>query len=145
MTSSVQTAAPFQIPRDDTSKATRRVSYAMSGVLVLFLIIDFAMKLIAHPMVIESSGQLGYPADPEFAQMLGLILALCTVLYVVPQTSVLGAILLTGYLGGAVATHLRMGNPLFTHTLFGVYLGILAWGSLYLRDARIRALFPFNR
>jgi hypothetical protein len=130
---------------EDTSKTSRRIGYALSGVLVLFLIMDFAMKLMAHPMVMESAGQLGYPGSAEFARMLGLILAICTVLYVIPQTAVLGAILLTAYLGGAVATHVRIGDPLFTHTLFGVYLGIFAWGGLYLRDARIRALFPFNR
>jgi len=132
-------------PTADTPKTMRRIGYGMSGFLVLFLIMDFGMKLIAHPMVMETTGQLGYPSSAAFAQMLGLILAICTVLYVIPQTSVLGAILLTAYLGGAVATHVRMGAPLFTHTLFGVYLGIFAWGGLYLRDARIRALFPFNR
>ena len=67
----------------------------------------------------------------------------CTALYAFPRTSVLGAILLTGYLGGAVATHLRVGSPVFSHLLFGVYLGILLWGGLYLRDQRLRAIFPF--
>ena len=73
---------------------------------------------------------------------LGLILLICTVLYIAPRTTVLGAILLTAYLGGAVATQLRVGAPLFTHILFGVYLGVLLWGGLWLRDARVRALIP---
>jgi hypothetical protein len=75
---------------------------------------------------------------------LGLLLLLCTALYAWPRTAVLGAILLTGYLGGAVASHVRLGNPLFTHILFGVYLGIFAWGGLFLRDARLRALLPWR-
>ena len=66
-------------------------------------------------------------------------------LYAIPQTAVLGAILLTGYMGGAIATHLRIDSPLFSHTLFGVYLGLLIWGGLYLREPRLRALIPFRR
>ncbi|NWN13565.1 DoxX family protein, partial [Escherichia coli] len=71
---------------------------------------------------------------------LGLILAICTLLYAVPRTAVLGAILLTGYLGGAVAMHFRVGSPLLSHTLFGGYLGVIAWGGLWFRDPRVRAL-----
>jgi hypothetical protein len=78
------------------------------------------------------------------ARGLGVVLLICTLLYAAPQTAVLGAVLLTGYLGGAVATHVRAESPLFTHVLFGVYLGALAWAGLYLRDARLRALFPFR-
>jgi hypothetical protein len=76
--------------------------------------------------------------------MLGVIGLVSTALYALPRTSVLGAILLTGYMGGAIATHLRIGSPLFSHTLFGVYLGVLLWGGLWLRDPRVRALLPFR-
>jgi hypothetical protein len=93
--------------------------------------------------VLEAGAPLGFPGA-DMARGLGAVLLVCTVLYMVPQTAVLGAILLTGYLGGAVATHMRVGSPLFTHVLFGVYLGILLWGGLYLRDARLRALIPIR-
>jgi DoxX-like protein len=76
---------------------------------------------------------------------LGVILLACVVLYAIPQTSILGAILLTGYLGGAVATHVRVGNPLFSHTLFPIYVTVLAWGGIFLREDRLRALVPLRR
>jgi hypothetical protein len=85
---------------------------------------------------------MGIPGS--LARTLGVIGLICTLLYAVPRTSVLGTILLTGYLGGAIASHLRLGDPIFTHTLFGLYLGLLAWGGLYLRDARLRALIPLR-
>jgi hypothetical protein len=115
----------------------------MSGVVVLFLLLDGAMKLIPLNVVVEASEQLGIPAG--LARTLGVLTLACTLLYAVPRTSVLGAILLTGYLGGAVASHLRVGDPLFTHVLFGVYLGVLIWGGLYLRDGRLRTLIPLLR
>ncbi|HVR17126.1 MAG TPA: DoxX family protein, partial [Candidatus Limnocylindrales bacterium] len=76
---------------------------------------------------------------------LGIVLLTCTVLYMIPRTAILGAILLTGYLGGAIATHVRVGSPLFSHTLFPVYVALLIWGGLYLRDDRLRALIPLRR
>ena len=79
------------------------------------------------------------------ARGLGIVVLICTVLYAVPQTAVLGAILLTGFLGGAVATHVRVGSPLFSHILFGLYMGLFAWGGLWLRDPRLRALLPWRR
>jgi hypothetical protein len=115
----------------------------MSGLVILFLLLDGAMKLIPMDVVIEASAPLGIPA--ELARTLGVLTVACTLLYAFPRTAVLGAILLTGYLGGAVASHLRVGDPLFTHVLFGVYLGVLAWGGLYLRDGRLRALIPLQR
>ncbi|MBA8877651.1 DoxX family protein [Phyllobacterium myrsinacearum] len=116
-----------------------------SGLVVLFLIFDFGIKLVPLDVVTQSLAELGYPATLGMARGLGVLLLICTVLYVIPQTSILGAILLTGYLGGAVATHLRIGSPVFSHLLFGVYLGLLIWGGLYLRDPRVRALIPFIR
>jgi len=88
-----------------------------------------------------SDSQIGFPGE-IMARKLGLLLLLCTALYIWPATSVLGAILVTGFLGGAVATHVRLGNPLFSHVLFGVYVGVLMWGGLFLREERLRVLLP---
>jgi hypothetical protein len=115
----------------------------MSGLVILFLVFDGAIKLIPLDVVVETSEQLGIPGD--LARTLGVLTLACTLLYAIPRTSVLGAILLTGYLGGAIATHLRVGSPVFSHLLFGVYLGLMVWGGLYLRDARLRALIPLRR
>jgi hypothetical protein len=123
----------------------RRVGYSLSALAVLFLLVDSVMKLLALPLVLEATAQLGYPGTSTIAYLLGTILLVSTILYVIPRTSVLGAVLLTGYLGGAVATHVRLGSPLFTHILSGVYVGIFIWAGLLLRDARLRALFPWRR
>jgi DoxX-like family len=112
----------------------------MSGLVIAFMLLDGGMKLVPLDIVIKTSEQMGIPGS--LARPLGVIGLACTLLYAIPRTSVLGAILLTGYMGGAVASHLRLSDPLFTHTLFGVYLGLLAWGGLYLRDGRLRALIP---
>jgi hypothetical protein len=113
---------------------------AISTFVVLFLVLDSTMKLLRLPMVLDSFKQLGY--SPDLSVTIGALLLLCTVIYVIPQTSVLGAILLTGFLGGAVATNLRIGAPLFSNTLFPVYMGAMVWGGLYLRDGRLRELVP---
>src|SRR5207237_9300659 len=110
---------------------------------VLFLVMDGVMKLGKPAIVVDSTVKLGY--SETVILPLGIVLLSCTVLYVIPQTSVLGAILLTGYLGGAVATHLRIGNPLLTHVLFPSYLGVLIWAGLWLRDGRLRALIPLRK
>lgn len=117
----------------------------MSGLVILFLLFDGAIKLVPIAIVMESMEPLGYPPSVGIARLLGVLTIVSTILYAIPRTSVLGAILLTGYLGGAIATHLRMGSPLFTHLLFGVYLGLLVWGGLFLRDERVRALIPLRR
>jgi len=115
----------------------------MSALPALFLFMDAVGKLVKPAPVVEGTVQLGYLESVLLG--LGIVLLACTVLYVIPRTAILGAILLTGYLGGAVATHVRVGNPLFTHVLFPVYLGVLIWGGLYLRDERLRALIPLRR
>ena len=122
----------------------RIASYTMSGVVIAFMLLDGGMKLVPLDVVIKSTAELGYPPSPDLARGLGVVALLCTALYAFPRTSVLGAILLTAYMGGTVATHLRVGNPLFSHMLFGVYLAVLTWGGLYLRDARIRAILPWR-
>ena len=113
--------------------------FAMSAVVVLFLLMDAGMKLAAVQPVLEAGQQIGFPGV-AMARTLGAILLLCTLLHAWPHTSLLGAILVTAFLGGAVATHVRLGNPLFSHVLFGVYVGILMWGGLLLREPRLKAL-----
>jgi hypothetical protein len=117
----------------------------LSGLVVLFLLFDGGMKLVPLRVVIDTTGQLGWPSDPVTLRLLGVVLVASSLLYVARPTSLLGAILITGYLGGAVATHARIGSPLFTHTLFGVYLGVMTWAGLWLRDTRLRALLPLNQ
>ena len=116
--------------------------WVLSGLAILFFLMDAGGKLIAPATMIAYSPPLGIPADVGFYRLLGSILLVCTLLYIWPRTAFLGAVLLTGYLGGAVASHLRVGSPLFSNTLFGVSLGIMVWGGLWLRDPRIRALLP---
>ena len=127
-------------PPQSTAAWKLRTGYALSCLVILFMLMDVAMKLLRLPIVLETTAQLGWPSDS--AMPLGVVLLLCTALYAWPRTSVLGALLLTAYLGGAVATHARIGSPLLSHTLFGVYLGVLLWAGLYLRDSRVRALLP---
>ena len=115
----------------------------LSGIAVLFLLLDGIAKLLQVQPVIDGTLQLGYPRDIVFS--LGVILLTCLLAYVVPRTSVLGALLLTGYLGGAVATHARLEPPLFSHTLFPIYVGLFIWGGLVLRDERLRAFLPVRR
>lgn len=111
----------------------------VSALPTLFLLVDGVMKLVKPAVVVDATVKLGYPETVILA--LGVVLTLCTILYVIPRTAVLGAILLTGYLGGAVATHVRAGGTFF-EILFPVIMGVLVWGGLYLRDDRLRALIP---
>ena len=114
----------------------------MSVLPALFLFLDGIMKLVKPVVVVEATVQLGYPESVILG--LGIVLLTCTVLYLIPRTAVLGAILLTGYLGGAVATHVRVGNPLFS-IIFPVIIGAMLWGGLYLRDEQLRSLIPWRR
>ena len=123
-----------------THSVTGRV---LSGLAAAFLIFDSIGKLLRVQPVIEGTVSLGYPVSVIIP--LGVTLLTCVVVYLVPRTAVLGALLLTGYLGGAVATHVRVGHPLFTHTLFPTYVAALLWGGLLLRDRRLRAFLPFGR
>ena len=118
-----------------------KAGWIVSGLVIAFLLLDAVMKLIAIPQVLQAGEQIGFPGV-SMARGLGLLLLACTLLYVLPRTSVLGALLVTAYLGGAVATHLRLGSPLFSHVLFGVYVGIAMWAGLYLREPRLRSLLP---
>jgi DoxX-like family len=110
----------------------------ISGIVVLFLIFDGVTKLMVIDPVVQGMHQLAYPVT--LAPLIGTILLFCVLLYVIPRTAPLGAVLLTGYLGGAVASQLRIGLPLFSYTLAPIYVAVLVWGGLYLRDSRVRAL-----
>ena len=131
--------------RGGSSGAALWAGRVLSGLVVLFMLFDGGIKLVPLEVVLATSAQLGLPASVGFARGLGLLGLVCTALYAWPRTAVLGAILLTAYLGGAIATQLRVGSPIFSHLLFGVYLGLIAWAGLYLRDARLRALLPLRR
>lgn len=116
--------------------------YGLTSLCALFLFMDAGMKLMRLQVVLETTTQIGWPVSTVLP--LGIVVLASTLLYLFPRTSMLGAVLLTGYLGGAVATHVRIDSPLFTHTLFGVYIGIIMWAGLYLRDPALRAIFPLR-
>jgi hypothetical protein len=113
----------------------------VSGLPALFLLVDGAMKLFKPEFVVKETVRLGYPESTIIP--IGIVLIICTILYLIPTTAVLGAILLTGYLGGAVATHVRAGEPLFS-VVFAIVFGILIWLELYLHDRRLRELVPLR-
>lgn len=111
---------------------------AITALAVLFLLFDGGIKLLQLPVAMDATVQIGYPRGSVFT--IGLLLFACLVVYLIPRTAIVGAVLLTGYLGGAVATQFRVGNPLVTHVLFPTYIAALLWGGLYLRDSRVRAM-----
>jgi len=117
----------------------RRTGYALSGLVILFMLMDATMKLMGLPIVTETTAQLGWPVSSPVP--LAIVLLVCTALYAVPRTRVLGAVLLTGYLGGAIATHVLSGGSF----AIALLLGVLAWLGLYLREARLHALLPLRR
>ena len=124
--------------QNKVSKTRLWISYIMSGLVVLFMLMDSIMKFVKPPEVVDGTLALGF--GQEHIVIIGILGLIPTLLYIFPRTSILGAILLTGYFGGVVATHLRLNNPLFTHTLFTVYFGILIWGGLWLRNRKLREL-----
>ena len=119
-----------------TSSRARWAGRVLTALAVLFLLFDTTIKLLGAKEAVDGTVQLGWQA--HHLPILGAIEIVCLVLYLVPRTAPLGAVLWTGYLGGAIATHLRLDNPLFSHVLFPVYVAALIWGGLYLRDARVR-------
>jgi DoxX-like family len=119
------------------------IGRVLSALAVLFLLFDGVIKVMKLPPAIEGTVKLGYPESVIVG--IGAVELVCLVLYALPQTSVLGAILLTGYLGGAIATHVRVGSPLLTHTLFPIYVAALIWGGLFLREERLHILLPIRR
>lgn len=125
------------------SKKSIWTGRVISSIVVLFLLFDSITKLMLLDFVVKASEPLGFSLSD--LRIIGLILLLCTILYVYTRTSILGAILLTGYLGGAVVTNLRVSASLFSNILFPVYFGIFVWAGLYLRNSRLRDLFPIVR
>ena len=118
--------------------------WVLTGLFALFILgASVFPKLSGMPVAEETMAQLGWPAGYAFA--IGLVELTCLVLYLFPRTNVLGAVLFMGLLGGAMATQIRAGSPLFSHQMFSLYLGLFMWGGLWLRDERLRALFPFRR
>jgi hypothetical protein len=126
-----------------TSTRARRAGRILSGIAVLFLAVDLTFKFSTSKEIIEGTTQLGWA--PHHLPIIGVLEIVCLLLYIIPRTAPLGAILWTGYLGGAIATHLRIDNPLFTHILFPIYVAAFIWGGLYLRDARVRGLLRAPR
>jgi len=126
------------ITRARSGRAALWTGRVMSGLMVAFLILDGAMKLARLAPVVKGTVELGYPIASIVP--IGIALLACVALYLIPRTAILGAVLLTGYLGGAIATHVRVSAPLFSHTLFPIYVAVFIWGGLYLRDRRARSL-----
>ena len=143
---SAPASAPASVPpapAPGTSTASRWTGRVLTGIAVLFLTFDTVIKLLVSPEAVTSTVALGYEA--HHLTVIGIIELACLVLYLIPRTAPLGAVLFTGYLGGAIATHLRVDNPLLTHTIFPIYVAALVWGGLYLRDARVRGLIRCAR
>ena len=128
------------IGAEEVSTSRFWAGWIISGLVALFSLFDAGAKFVKPAPVAEAFARTGWPI--ELSSTLGAILLACTVIYLIPQSTVLGAILLTGYLGGAVATNLRLQNPLLTHTLFPVYTGVLLWLGLWLREPRVGSVFP---
>ena len=124
-------------------KGTLWTGRIISLIPILMLLFSAVLKFVKPPSIVQEFTRLGYAE--HHAVVLGILELGCTIIYAIPATSILGAILLTGYLGGAMASHVRIGSPLFTHTLFGLYLGLMVWGGLWLRDRNLRSLIPFRR
>ena len=130
------------VPTTSAVKA-RRAGTVLSALAVLFLLFDATIKVLQLPMAVQGTVQIGYPASVVLG--LGIVQLICLAVYLFPRTSVLGAVLWTGYLGGAIATHVRVGDPLFSHVLFPVYVAVLLWGGLWLRDGQLRAVLPVRK
>jgi hypothetical protein len=142
MSAQPMNADDFHTQTDATSHSRGAIwcGRVLSGLAVAFMIFDGGIKLVPLSVVTETMGQIGWPTTPEIARILGVLGLVCAALYAFPRTRLIGAILLTGYLGGAIATQMRIGAPLFSHVLFGVYLGLIVWAGLVLRDGRLRSL-----
>lgn len=125
-----------------TSRPMLWTGWVLSGLLIAFMALDTVIKLLDLPQVVATMTEMGIP--PSLDRLIGAVELVSLLLYIFPRTAILGAILLTGVFGGAVASHLRLLDPLFSHTLFGVYLGLLAWGGLWFRSAKLRQLLPIS-
>jgi hypothetical protein len=149
LTSPVSSAVPAHltasrsVPAAPVARAQLWTGRSLSGFAVLFLTFDVAMKLFHTSAAVQGSTELGY--SESSVGTIGVIELICLVVYLIPRTAVLGAVLFTGYLGGAIATHVRLDNPLFTHVLFPIYIAAFIWGGIYLRDRALHAVLPFRK
>jgi len=125
------------------SKGRLWISRTLSGLVILFMLFDGIFKFVPNEYAEKGTAELGF--GMHHLPIIGLLSLVSVVLYAIPRTAVLGAVLLTGYFGGAIATHLRLDNPLFSHTLFPVYFGLMAWAALWLRSEALRKLFPIRK
>jgi hypothetical protein len=135
--------ATAPVARTRTSSRSLWTGRILTGIAAVLLALDAGLKLVGAKAAIEGSAQLGF--SPQQVFIIGVIGAVCLVLYLIPRTAPLGAVLWTGYFGGAIVTHFRLGNPLLTHVLSPIYISAIIWGGLYLRDARVRAVLGKNR
>jgi len=139
--SAAYVAAPGRHSSTSATRPSRRALIAgrvITGLVAILLTLDAGVKLVRAKTAVDGSASLGFTADQVF--VIGVIAAICLVIYLIPRTAPLGAVLWTGYFGGAIVTHFRVGNPLLTHVLFPIYVSALIWGGLYLRDPRVRAV-----
>jgi hypothetical protein len=134
---------PPETPHAPVSTRALWAGRVLSGIAILFLVFDAAVKLLKPPFAVEATTQLGYPES--LVVPLGVVQVVCLIVYSIPLTSVLGAVLWTAYLGGAVATHVRVASPLLSSTLVPVYVAVVLWLGLWLRDVRLRAILPTRR
>ena len=135
-------AIRMSVDRKEVSRKRLWTGRVLSGLSAAFFILDGAMKLAKPAVVVEATKQLGYPESTIVG--IGVVLLACTLLYLIPRTAILGAVLLAGYLGGAVASNVRAGQPLF-NIIFPVILATIAWGGLWLRDTRLQQLLPLKQ
>lgn len=143
MTASLLASAALPMSATRSSSRSRLAGRILTGIAVLFLVFDTAIKFSGAREAVEGTVQLGF--QPHHVLTIGLIELACLIVFLIPRTAPLGAVLFTGYLGGAIVTHMRLDNPLFTHILFPIYVAALIWGGLYLRDSRVRALLRAER
>ena len=138
----IHRAMPHGDSRGETTRRAVWAGRAMSGAATLFLLFDASVKVLQLPLAADASAQLGWAASAMPG--LGILELACLVVYLIPRTTVLGAVLWTGYLGGAIATHVRVDGPLFGHKLFPIWVALLLWGGLWVRDEQLRAVLPLR-
>jgi hypothetical protein len=130
------------IEAEGDTRAMRRTGWILSGIVIAFMVFDAGADLLAIAPIKKATLETGYPLDLMW--LIGALALICLVLYAIPATSVLGAIILTGFLGGAITSHLRVAGTLTPEMIVSLILGVLAWGGLWFRDPRLRALIPVN-
>ena len=137
------TTVKIESPVASISKGRLWTARIMSGLVIAFMLVDSIFKFIPNEQVTAGTVDLGY--QPHHIPVMGTLAFISTLLFIISRTQILGLILLTGYFGGAIATHVRLDNPLFSHILFPVYLAVLAWGSVYLKNETVRRLIPLKK